>query len=103
MKRSRDWNEGLAKDLRDQEFAREFIAALLDEGFTLQAALAKTVRAYGVSEFADRAHIAGSNLVRSIRADANPTQRTLEQILKPLGLRLSVAPRLRRRRRSSAA
>ncbi len=30
-KRSRDWNEGLAHDLRKPDFAREFVLGLLDE------------------------------------------------------------------------
>ena len=28
-RRSRDWNEGLAQDLRDQKFAREFLMAAM--------------------------------------------------------------------------
>ena len=90
-KRSADWNEGLAADLRDKEFAREFIVALLGEGFSLQQALAKTIRAYGVKEFAKQVHMPSSNLVRSLAARANPTQRTLEALLKPFGLHLTAA------------
>lgn len=97
MRRSRDWNEELARDLRHQEFAREFVLGLLDEGFSLQAALAKTIRAYGVAEFAAKTHMASPNVLRSIRAKSNPTQKTLEQLLKPFGLRLAVAPQRRRR------
>jgi len=103
MRRSRDWNETLAKDLREPEFAREFVAGLLEEGFTLQNALAKTIRAYGVAEYAAKVHMASPNLLRCVRARANPTQKTLEQILRPLGLRLTVAPKRPRRARSSAA
>jgi len=103
MKRSRDWNETLAAELRDAEFAREFVAGLLDEGFSLREALAKTIRAYGVSEFASKAHIASPNLLRSIRPAGNPTQKTLEQMLKPFGLRLAVASQAQRKKRHSAA
>jgi hypothetical protein len=31
-RRSRDWNEGLARDLRDQALAREFLLAAVEEG-----------------------------------------------------------------------
>ena len=48
-KRSRDWNEGLAKDLRDSGFAREFLLAALEEGVSIQVALGKAVRAHGVN------------------------------------------------------
>ncbi len=100
-KRSRDWNEGLAQDLRQPEFAREFVLALLDEGFALQAALAKVIRAYGVKEFAGKAKMPSPNVLRSIDGRHNPTQKTLEQLLKPLGLRLTVAPAVRRRPRAA--
>ncbi|HEY9758897.1 MAG TPA: hypothetical protein V6C97_27255 [Oculatellaceae cyanobacterium] len=92
-RRSRDWNETLAEELRSPEFAREFLMAMLDEGFSLQEALAKTIRSYGVKEFARKAHMPSSNLVRSIDHQHNPTQKTLDRLLKPLGLRLAVAPR----------
>jgi DNA-binding phage protein len=92
-KRSRDWNETLASELRDPEFAREFLMAMLDEGLTLQAAIAKTIRSYGVKEFARKARMPSSNIVRSIDHKHNPTQRTLDRLLKPFGLRLAVAPR----------
>ncbi len=92
-KRSRDWNEGLAEDLRDPAFARAFITAALDEGISLQEALGKVVRAYGVKEYAAEARIAAPNLLRAISPTSNPTQQTLERLLQPLGLRLTVGPR----------
>lgn len=98
-KRSRDWNEGLARDLRKPDFAREFVLGLLDEGFPLQEALGKTIRAYGVKEFASKAKMPSPNVLRCIDARHNPTQKTLEQILRPLGLQLTVTPR----RKPSAA
>jgi DNA-binding phage protein len=100
-RRSRDWNEGLSRDLRKPDFAREFVLGLLDEGFTLQQALNKVVRAYGVKEFASKAKMLSPNVLRSIDGRHNPTQKTLEHLLRPLGLRLTVEPT--RRRRSSAA
>jgi len=44
-RRSRDWNEGLARDFRDQGFAREFLLAAMDEGVPIQVALGKVIRA----------------------------------------------------------
>lgn len=90
-RRSRDWNEGLSQDLRDLEFAREFILASLNEGLSLQAVLSKTIRAYGVKEFAKKVKIASPNLLRAIDPKHNPTQDTLNRLLKPFGLRLAVA------------
>ena len=45
-------NVGLAKDLRDPAFAREFLLAAIDEGVDLQLALGKVIRAMGVKELA---------------------------------------------------
>ena len=47
-RRSRDWNAGLAEDLRKPRFAREFLLAAADEGVPLQVAIAKVARVMGV-------------------------------------------------------
>ena len=90
-RRSRDWNEGLAQDLRDPEFARDFLLAAMDEGVPIQTALGKVIRAMGVKEFAEQAQMAGPNVLRAIHPRHNPTQATLNRLLKPLCLRLSLA------------
>ena len=91
-KRSADWNEGLAEDLRNPEFAREFLRAAVDEGVPVQRALGKVIRAMGVKEYAELTGIASSNVLRAIRSGHNPTQSTLNRMLRPFGLKLSVAP-----------
>lgn len=91
-KRSADWNEGLAKDLRNPEFAREFLLASVEEGVAVQRALGKVIRAMGVKEYAELTGMASSNVLRAIRARHNPTQSTLNRMLRPFGLKLSIAP-----------
>jgi len=91
-RRSKDWNEGLANDLQDITFAREFLLSALDEGVSIQIALGKVVRAYGLKEFAKKTKIASSNLLRAIHPKHNPTQETLNRLLKPLGLMIAVTP-----------
>ncbi len=91
-KRSADWNEGLAKDLRNPEFAREFLLAAVEEGVAVQRALGKVIRAMGVKEYAELTGMASSNVLRAIRARHNPTQSTLNRMLRPFGLKLSIAP-----------
>jgi DNA-binding phage protein len=93
---SRGRNEGLSGDIRKPEFARELALGLVEEGFSVQAALGKVIRAYGVKEFAVKAKMPSPNVLRSIDARHNPTQETLEQLLRPFGLRLAVAPSGRR-------
>lgn len=101
-RRSRDWNVGLAEDLRDQEFAREFLLAAIDEGVPLQVALAKVVRAMGIKEFASKVRMASPNLLRTLNPRHNPTQDTLNRLLKPFRLKLSLAPIDQPKRRHAA-
>jgi probable addiction module antidote protein len=101
-RRSRDWNEGLAKDLQDPEFAREFLLAAIEEGITLQQALGKIIRTVGVKEFSLKTGIASPNLLRAINSRSNPTQETLNRLLKPLGLKISLALIDKPRRRQAA-
>lgn len=91
-RRSKDWNEGLARDLRDAAFAREFLVAAVEEGIPLQQALGKVIRAMGVTEFAAKVGIASPNVQRAINPRHNPTQATLNRLLKPFRLRLSLSP-----------
>jgi DNA-binding phage protein len=89
--RGTDWNEGLAGDLQDREFAREFLLAAVEEDVLIQAALGKVIRAYGLKEFAAEIDMPSSNLSRALRPSSNVTQQTLNRLLKPFGLRLSIA------------
>ena len=90
-RRAKDWNEGLAKDLRDPKFVKEFIQAALEEGLPIQVVLGKVIRAYGVKEFSKKTKIPGPNIVRAIDPRHNPTQETLNRLLRPFGLKLSVS------------
>jgi DNA-binding phage protein len=101
-RRSKDWNVGLAEDLRDQAFAREFLLASIEEDVPLQVALGKVVRAMGVKEFAGTVRMASSNLLRTLNPRHNPTQETLNRLLKPFRLKLSLAPIDQPKRRPAA-
>ena len=90
-RRSKDWNAGLARDLRDRAFAREFLLAAIDEGIPVQVALGKVIRGMGVKEFAAKVRMASPNVLRAINPRHNPTQQTLNRLLKPFGLKLSLA------------
>jgi len=101
-RRSKDWNEGLAEDLQDADFAREFLAAAVEDGIPLKTALAKVIRAHGVKEFAEQVGMPSPNVLRAINPKHNPTQETLERLLRPFGLRIGLANIKHRRRRSAA-
>ena len=91
-RRSNDWNEGLAEDLRDADFARAFLLAAVEEGIPVQQALGKVIRAMGVKEFAAMVEMAAPNVSRAINPRHNPTQETLNRLLSPFKLKLSLAP-----------
>lgn len=95
-RRSKDWNEGLAEDLRDKTFAREFLLAAIEEGVSIQVALGKVIRAMAVKESAASVDMAPPNVLRAISPRHNPTQETLNRLLRPFRLRLSLAPIQRR-------
>lgn len=101
-RRSKNWNVGLADDLRDLDFARECLLAAIDEGVSVQRALSKVIRAMGVQEFGALVRMAGPNVLRAIHPQHNPTQETLNRLLRPFRLRLSLAPIPQRRTRSAA-
>lgn len=89
-RRSRDWNRGLAEDLKDPTFAREFLLAAIDDGVPLRLALGKVIRAMGVREFAAKIRMADSNVLRAINPRHNPTTDTVNKLLRPFRLRLDL-------------
>src|SRR6266481_3984133 len=68
------------------------LLAAIEEGVSIQIALGKVIRAIGIKEFSARIGIASPNILRAINARHNPTQETLNRLLKPFRLKLSLAP-----------
>jgi len=101
-RRSKDWNIGLAQDLRDPHFAREFLLAAIEDGVPIQVALGKVIRAIGIKEFSAKISVASPNILRAINPRHNPTQATLNRLLKPFKLKLSLAPIDEPKRRRAA-
>lgn len=92
-KRSEDWDKFLMADLRaDKEFAKDFVIGVIKEGISPQLALNKIVKAYGVNEYAKWVNMAPSNVSRAINLRHNPTLETLNRLLEPLKLQLTIAP-----------
>jgi DNA-binding phage protein len=86
-KRSKNWDESLSKRLRDKEFAKNFLLALMeDEGLTLKEALRETIQCYGVSEFSELCGVAQPNITRVLDERSNPTLTTIEKLLEPFSL-----------------
>jgi DNA-binding phage protein len=93
VRRSVEYDFGVAEYLKDPERAFEFFTvAMEEEGLPLQLVLGTMIRAMGVKEFAAKAGMAPPNVLRAINPRHNPTQETLDRLLKPFGLRLGLAP-----------
>jgi DNA-binding phage protein len=62
----------------------------MEEDVPIQVALGKVVRATGVKQFAAKVGMASPNVLRAIDRRYNPTQRTLNRLLRPFHLRRSL-------------
>ena len=89
-RRSKNWDENLAKKLQDREFAKHYLLALVnDERLSLKDALKEVIQSYGISEFAKVCGIVQPNISRALEEGSNPTLMTLEKLLKPFSLSIS--------------
>jgi len=93
-RRTDDWTPELARELQKPEVARGFLLSAIAGGEPLRVALAKTVRAIGVKEFAAKVHMAPPNVQRAIDLRNNLRVDTLERLLMAFGLRVTVGPML---------
>ncbi|MEO1134660.1 MAG: hypothetical protein AAFX40_18415 [Cyanobacteria bacterium J06639_1] len=82
----------MARDLQDRDFAREFLLAAAVEEVPLQLALRKVIQAYGIDRFASDVELSVSQLNRALSPEIEPTHGTLQRLLYPFGLKLSVTP-----------
>ena len=71
-RRREDWKLDLAKRLRNGAFARAFLLAASDDGITVQQALAKVIRAIGITEFAAQVGMPRPNVQRAIHPGCRP-------------------------------
>ena len=86
-----DW---LFEQLKDAEFAAEFINAASedDDPKTYLTALRKVVEARGgMASIAEKAHLSHETLYRTLSSRGNPTIRTLNAVLKATGLKFGVS------------
>lgn len=92
--RLKSYKTDLLKRLKDPEYAAEYLAQVLagkdNEAFLI--ALKDVVEARGgVGSLADQVGLKRPSLYKILSKAGNPTLETMQEILKPLGLRVSVA------------
>jgi probable addiction module antidote protein len=89
-----DYRKDLLKRLADPELAAEYLAQTLadENNGAFLIALKDVVDAGGgIGNLAERVRITRPSLYKILSKNGNPTLETLQQILKPLGLRVSIA------------
>jgi probable addiction module antidote protein len=92
--RLRNYKADLLKRLRDPGYAAEYLAQVLAEkdSAAFLIALKDVVEAGGgVGGLAGRVGLKRPSLYKILFKNGNPTLATLQEILKPLGLRVSIA------------
>jgi len=92
--RLKNYKADLNRRLRDPEYAAEYLAQVLAEkdNAAFLIALKDVVEASGgVGGLAGRVRLKRPSLYKILSQKGNPTLATLQEILKPLGLRVSVA------------
>jgi probable addiction module antidote protein len=91
--RLKDYKADLLKRLRDPEYAAEYLAQVLAEkdNAAFLIALKDVVEAGGgMGNLARRVGLKRPSLYKILSKNGNPTLETLQEILGPLGLRVSV-------------
>jgi probable addiction module antidote protein len=91
--RLKDYKDDLIQRLKDPEYAAAYLAQVLEEGDkgAFLIALKDVVEAGGgMGVLAQRVAIKRPSLYRILSGKGNPTLSTLQDILKPLGMRVSV-------------
>jgi len=94
----RSYKDDLLAQVKDPEFAASYLAQVLEssDNAAFLIALRDVVEASGgVSAVAQQARIQRQSLYKALSKKGNPTLATLQNILKPLGLRVSVTKSLK--------
>jgi probable addiction module antidote protein len=89
------YKEGLLSELKDPEYASEYLAQALEAGdqAVFLLALKDVVEASGgATVVARQAHIQRESLYKVLSNRGNPRLTTLQGILKSVGLRMAVLP-----------
>jgi probable addiction module antidote protein len=92
--RLKNYKDKLLKRLEDPRYAAEYLGRVLEEkdSAAFLIALKDVVEAGGgVGNLAGRVGLKRPSLYKILSKNGNPTLETLQEILKPLGLRVSVA------------
>jgi probable addiction module antidote protein len=92
----RDYEADLVEQLKDQEFAIEYLKACLadEDPQVFLIAIQDVAKAHGgLARLAEQANLNRETLYRTLSVQGNPTYSTLIAVLSVLGFQLSLEPR----------
>ena len=93
MYRNNAYNEDLAKEMQDPEFAQQYILNLVedeDEPMTVEEALRLAIPRMGVAEFSRKINKSKTDVDKFLRGERNLKPETLNVYLFPFNLRVRV-------------
>ncbi|MBP9674338.1 MAG: hypothetical protein KBD63_04520 [Bacteriovoracaceae bacterium] len=93
MYRNNAYNEDLAKEFKNPKFAREYLMNLIedaDEPMTVEEALLFMIPRMGVAEFCHMTGKGKADVDKFLRGDRRPKPETLNEYLKPFGLKIKM-------------
>ncbi len=93
MYRTKDFDEHLAAELKDMDFAREYFLATMnsiegESALPFFEALKLVIRKMGVKEYAKKIKMERTTVQRILAQDELPKVETLNQMLEPFRLRI---------------
>jgi len=89
----KDFNETFGSELRDPDYAASYLQYALEDGTdTFLIALRDVAKANGgISQLSEATSLGRESMYKALSEDGNPKIRTIQTVLKALGLRLSIA------------
>lgn len=93
MYRNNAYDEDLAKEMQNPDFAQLYLLNLIedgDEGMTVEEALRMAIPRMGVAEFSRRIKKSKTDVDKFLRGERNLKPETLDEYLVPFNLRIKV-------------
>ena len=93
MYRGSDFIEMFSHDMKNQEFAYEYIVQMINddkEPMSLEDALRKVIRQIGTKEFAEMTGTSPQNITEFLSGRRTPKVQTLDSFLAPFGLKTTL-------------
>jgi len=91
MYRNNAYDEDLAKEMQDTEFAQQYLLNLVeDEPMPVEEALRMAIPRMGVAEFSRKIKKSKTDIDKFLRGERNLKPETLNEYLVPFNLRVKV-------------